>query len=118
MKSHARIVVIGGGVAGCSTLFHLTREGETDVVLVERDELTSGTTWHSAAQVTQFGAIQVMVGLKRHSPFASIRSWPPTLISRSITTSPAASASPTTRATWTATITLPAWPKPWASTTR
>ncbi len=67
MKTHARIVVIGGGVAGCSTLFHLTREGESDVVLVERDELTSGTTWHSAAQVTQFGAIQVMVGLKRHS---------------------------------------------------
>ena len=36
-------------------------------MLVERDELTSGTTWHSAAQVTQFGANQVMVGLKRHS---------------------------------------------------
>ena len=67
MKTHARVVVIGGGVGGCSTLYHLTREGETDVVLVERDELTSGTTWHSAAQVTQFGAIQVMVGLKRHS---------------------------------------------------
>lgn len=67
MKSHARIVVIGGGVGGCSALYHLTREGETDVVLVERDELTSGTTWHSAAQVTQFGAIQVMVGLKKHS---------------------------------------------------
>ncbi|MGI9490673.1 MAG: GcvT family protein [Geminicoccaceae bacterium] len=67
MKTHARVVVIGGGVAGCSTLYHLTREGETDVVLLERDELTSGTTWHSAAQVTQFGAIQVMVGLKRHS---------------------------------------------------
>ncbi|MGI9450766.1 MAG: GcvT family protein [Geminicoccaceae bacterium] len=67
MENHARIVVIGGGVAGCSPLYHLTREGENDVVLVERDELTSGTTWHSAAQVTQFGAIQVMVGLKRHS---------------------------------------------------
>lgn len=67
MKTHARIVIIGGGVAGCSALYHLTREGETDVVLVERDELTSGTTWHSAAQVTQFGAIQVMVGLKKHS---------------------------------------------------
>ncbi|MEM8811204.1 MAG: FAD-dependent oxidoreductase [Pseudomonadota bacterium] len=67
MKTHARIVVIGGGIAGCSALYHLTREGETDVVLVERDELTSGTTWHSAAQVTQFGAIQVMVGLKKHS---------------------------------------------------
>jgi len=67
MKSHARVVVIGGGIAGCSTLYHLTREGWTDVVLVERDELTSGSTWHAAAQVTQFGANQTMVGLKRHS---------------------------------------------------
>ncbi len=67
MKSHARVVVIGGGIAGCSTLFHLTREGWTDVVLVERDELTSGSTWHAAAQVTQFGANQTMVALKRHS---------------------------------------------------
>ncbi len=67
MKSHARVVVIGGGIAGCSTLYHLTREGWTDVVLVERDELTSGSTWHAAAQVTQFGANQTMVALKRHS---------------------------------------------------
>ena len=42
IKSHARVVVIGGGIAGCSTLYHLTREGWNDVVLVERDELTSG----------------------------------------------------------------------------
>ena len=67
MKSHARVVVIGGGIGGCSALYHLTQEGWRDVVLVERDELTSGTTWHSAAQVTNFGAIQVMVGLKSHS---------------------------------------------------
>ena len=67
MKTHARVVVIGGGIAGCSTLFHLTREGWSDVVLVERDELTSGSTWHAAAQVTQFGANQTMVALKRHS---------------------------------------------------
>ena len=67
MKTHARAVVIGGGIGGCSTLYHLTREGWSDVVLVERDELTSGTTWHSAAQVTNFGAVQTMVGLKSHS---------------------------------------------------
>ena len=67
VKSHARVVVIGGGIAGCSTLYHLTREGWTDVVLVERDELTSGSTWHAAAQVTQFGANQTLVALKRHS---------------------------------------------------
>ena len=41
MKSQARVVVIGGGIAGCSTLYHLTQEGWTDVVLVERNELTS-----------------------------------------------------------------------------
>lgn len=67
MKTRTKVVVIGGGIAGCSTLYHLTREGWTDVVLVERDELTSGTTWHSAAQVTNFGMNQTMVGLKTHS---------------------------------------------------
>ena len=67
MKTNARVVVIGGGIAGCSTLYHLTREGWSDVVLVERDELTSGSTWHAAAQVTQFGANQTMFALKRHS---------------------------------------------------
>ncbi|NNF72560.1 MAG: FAD-dependent oxidoreductase, partial [Rhodobacteraceae bacterium] len=67
MKFQTRVVVIGGGIAGCSTLYHLTREGWTDVVLLERDELTSGTTWHSAAQVTNFGMNQTMVGLKSHS---------------------------------------------------
>ncbi len=67
MKSSARVVVIGGGIAGCSTLYHLTQEGWSDVVLIERDELTSGTTWHSAAQVTNFGMNQTMVGLKSHS---------------------------------------------------
>ncbi|WP_305985486.1 FAD-dependent oxidoreductase [Roseibium sp. MMSF_3544] len=67
MKSRTKVVVIGGGIAGCSTLFHLTREGWNDVVLVERNELTSGTTWHSAAQVTNFGMNQTMVGLKTHS---------------------------------------------------
>jgi dimethylglycine dehydrogenase len=67
MKSHARVVIIGGGIGGCSTLYHLTQEGWSDVVLLERDELTSGSTWHAAAQVTQFGANQTSVALKRHS---------------------------------------------------
>ncbi len=67
VKSHARVVVIGGGIAGCSTLYHLTQEGWSDVVLVERDELTSGSTWHAAAQVTQFGGNQTMIALKQHS---------------------------------------------------
>ncbi|MGF1628088.1 MAG: FAD-dependent oxidoreductase [Kiloniellaceae bacterium] len=48
MKSHAQVVVIGGGVIGCSVLYHLTKAGWRDVVLLERDELTSGSTWHAA----------------------------------------------------------------------
>ncbi|WP_117191713.1 GcvT family protein [Rhizobium terrae] len=48
MKSHARVVVIGGGVVGCSVLYHLTKFGWSDVALVERSELTSGSTWHAA----------------------------------------------------------------------
>ncbi|MCV3735795.1 FAD-dependent oxidoreductase [Rhizobium sp. TRM96647] len=48
MKSHARVVVIGGGVVGCSVLYHLTKFGWNDAVLVERSELTSGSTWHAA----------------------------------------------------------------------
>lgn len=67
MKSRTGAVVIGDRIAGVATLYHLTQEGWSDVVLVERDELTSGTTWHSAAQVTNFGVNQTMVGLKSHS---------------------------------------------------
>ena len=48
MKSHTRVAVIGGGVVGCSVLYHLTKAGWTDVVLIERDQLTSGSTWHAA----------------------------------------------------------------------
>src|SRR5499427_7082000 len=48
MKSHVQVAVIGGGVVGCSVLYHLTKAGWRDVVLVERDELTSGSTWHAA----------------------------------------------------------------------
>ena len=51
LLADASVVVIGGGVMGCSTLYHLAREGVTDAVLLERNQLTSGTTWHSAAQV-------------------------------------------------------------------
>ena len=51
MKTHAQAVVIGGGVIGCSVLYHLTKLGWKDVVLLERDELTSGSTWHAAANI-------------------------------------------------------------------
>lgn len=51
LPPHASVVVIGGGVMGCSTLYHLAEMGVTDAILLERNKLTSGTTWHSAAQV-------------------------------------------------------------------
>ncbi len=51
MRTHASAVVIGGGVIGCSILYHLTKMGWTDVVLLERSELTSGSTWHAAANI-------------------------------------------------------------------
>lgn len=51
MKTHAQAVVIGGGLVGCSILYHLAKLGWTDVVLLERDELTSGSTWHAAANL-------------------------------------------------------------------
>src|SRR6202789_3803529 len=48
MKSHAKAVVIGGGVIGASVLYHLTKAGWKDVMLIEREELTAGSTWHAA----------------------------------------------------------------------
>ena len=51
MRTEAQAVVIGGGVIGCSILYHLTKLGWSDVVLLERDELTSGSTWHAAANI-------------------------------------------------------------------
>ncbi len=51
LPSHAKVVVIGGGVVGCSILFHLAKFGWKDAVLLERDELTSGSSWHAAGQI-------------------------------------------------------------------
>jgi aspartate oxidase len=48
MKTHTQVAVIGGGVVGASVLYHLAKAGWTDIVLIERDELTSGSTWHAA----------------------------------------------------------------------
>ncbi|MFZ2503640.1 MAG: FAD-dependent oxidoreductase, partial [Nocardioides sp.] len=53
LPSRARVVIVGGGVIGCSIAYHLARRGWTDVVLLEQHELTSGTTWHAAGLVTQ-----------------------------------------------------------------
>ena len=54
MKSHTKVVIIGGGIMGVSLLYHLTKEGWTDIVLIEKGELTSGSTWHAAGQCPHF----------------------------------------------------------------
>ena len=51
METHAKVVVIGGGVVGCSILFHLAKFGWKDCILLERNELTSGSSWHAAGQI-------------------------------------------------------------------
>ena len=67
MKTHARVIVIGGGAVGCSALYHLTQLGVTDVVLLERDELTAGSTWHAAGNCPNFSTSWNMIKLQRHS---------------------------------------------------
>lgn len=52
IPSHARVVIVGGGIMGCGLAYHLAREGWTDAVLLEKAELTSGSTWHAAGQIT------------------------------------------------------------------
>lgn len=52
MTTHARVVIVGGGILGCSLAYHLAREGWSDCVLLEKAELTSGSTWHAAGQIT------------------------------------------------------------------
>src|SRR3972149_2321103 len=65
--SQARVVVIGGGIVGCSVAFHLTQRGWRDVVLLERRQLTSGTAWHAAGLVTQLRATYNMSMLAKYS---------------------------------------------------
>lgn len=67
MRSHARVVVIGGGVVGCSVLYHLTKLGWTDVTLVERSELTSGSTWHAAGGFHTLNADTNMAALQGYT---------------------------------------------------
>ena len=67
MKSHVRAAVIGGGVVGCSVLYHLTRAGWRDVVLIERSELTSGSTWHAAGGFHTLNADTNMAALQGYT---------------------------------------------------
>ncbi|VDC33356.1 GcvT family protein [Pseudogemmobacter humi] len=67
IPERARAVVIGGGVSGCSVAYHLAKAGWTDVVLLERRKLTSGTTWHAAGLIGQLRANQNMTRLAKYS---------------------------------------------------
>src|SRR5579863_2298519 len=67
MKTTARVVVIGGGVVGVSTLYHLAKMGWSDVVLVERKELTSGSTWHAAGLLPLFNLSYSVGQLHKYS---------------------------------------------------
>ena len=67
LPAKARAVIIGGGVAGCSVAYHLAKLGWTDVVLLERKQLTSGTTWHAAGLIGQLRATANMTRLAKYS---------------------------------------------------
>src|SRR6056297_980947 len=67
LPTQARVVIIGGGVVGCSVAYHLAKLGWTDVVLLERKQLTSGTTWHAAGLIGQLRASANMTKLARYS---------------------------------------------------
>ena len=67
MPEEARIAIVGGGIAGCSLAYHLTRLGESDVLLLEQHELTQGTTWHAAGLCTQYTASYNLMSLLRRS---------------------------------------------------
>jgi len=67
LPSKARVVIIGGGVSGCSLAYHLTKLGWTDVVLLERKQLTCGTTWHAAGLVGQLRGSKNMTRLAKYS---------------------------------------------------
>ncbi|MDX2483268.1 MAG: FAD-dependent oxidoreductase [Pseudodonghicola sp.] len=67
LPPHARVVIIGGGVVGCSVAYHLSKLGWQDVVLLERKQLTSGTTWHAAGLIAQLRATANMTKLAKYS---------------------------------------------------
>ncbi len=67
IPQHARVVIVGGGIIGCSVAYHLTKMGWTDVVLLEQGQLSCGTTWHAAGLVGQLRAQESMTKLIRYS---------------------------------------------------
>ena len=66
LPTHARVVIVGGGIAGCSTAYHLAKLGITDVLLLEQGKLTSGTTWHAAGLVGQMRPNRNMTSMSKY----------------------------------------------------
>ncbi|GIT09184.1 MAG: hypothetical protein CM1200mP30_28140 [Pseudomonadota bacterium] len=67
LPKQTQVVIVGGGVIGCSVAYHLTRLGWSDIVLLERRELTCGTTWHAAGLVGQLRATKKMTMLAKYT---------------------------------------------------
>ncbi len=67
LPSSSKVVVIGGGVVGCSVAYHLAKLGWRDTILLERDQLTSGTTWHAAGLVSQLGPSAAITKIRKYS---------------------------------------------------
>lgn len=67
LPSHARVVIIGGGAIGASSLYHLAKAGWTDCVLLEKNELTAGSTWHAAGNVPTFSSSWSIMNMQRYS---------------------------------------------------
>ena len=67
MRDQARVVIIGGGIAGCSIAYHLAQKGWTDVLLLDKGELTSGSTWHAAGMVTHFHTSPTIMRMRAYS---------------------------------------------------
>src|SRR5258707_5012756 len=67
MRERAGVVIVGGGIAGCSVAYHVAGKGWTDVVLVDKGELTSGSTWHAAGMVTHFHTSPTLMRMRQYS---------------------------------------------------
>ena len=67
LPTHSRVVIVGGGIIGCSVAYHLAKLGKTDVVLIERNKLTSGSTWHAAGLVGQLRTSANITQLLKYS---------------------------------------------------
>jgi len=67
MKNKTDVLIMGGGIAGVSTLYHLTKQGMTDVMLTEKLDLTSGSTWHAAGNLPHFSNSYAVMKMQQHS---------------------------------------------------